>query len=309
MSQLPPETKLPVDLPSDDAKKFLVSLQQVLKPCCLAVGNIDVENNHCREIFVKDSVPIGALRPRFSFDYTLKDMGKHTAVSWKDTTLSYEEAVMFYAITFMLKPLTVVETGMGLGLSTVHIAQALVDSQRGELFTFEQDSSLIQRGVGALNAYGFKEQVTVISQSSIRVLSEWVRPVDLAFLDTPDKQVEFNLLLGKMKPGGIIVSRGPLSVPNDGLWRKIEFPGMESLWLYQRVQGVGSIPTGSVIPEFRPEQVDWTEDRLFTAAVAPTLEEAANAEPAPKAKAKTKPEPVAKVAAPAKRRPGSKVGR
>jgi hypothetical protein len=318
MNELPPETKLPVDLPSEDAKKFLVSLQQVLKPCCLAVGNIDPEKNHCREIFVKDSVPMGALRPRFNFDYLLKDMGKYTAMSWKDTTLSYEEAMLFYAITFMVKPLTVVETGMGLGLSTVHIAQALIDNQKGELFTFEQDSGLIQRGVSALNSYGFKEQVTVISQSSVRVLSEWVRPVDLAFLDTPDKQVEFNLLLGKMKPGGIIVSRGPLSVPNDGLWRKMEFPGMETLWLYQRVQGVGAVPTGAVVPEFRPEQVDWMNHNEAPSVAAAAAAAVAAIPPIPAAsmaEPEAKPTPAnAKLAALAKvvtpqRRPGSKAKR
>jgi tRNA A58 N-methylase Trm61 len=272
MQELPPEAKLPVDLSADDAKKFLVKTQRVLKPGCLAVGNIDIEKQHCKEIAIRDRVPLGSLRPRFDFDYVLKDMGKYNAMSWKDTTISYEEAVMFYTLVLLIKPLTVFETGMGLALSTVHIAQALVDNQKGELFTLEQDSSFIQRGVSALNSFGFKEQVTVISQSSIRVLNEWVRPIDLAFLDTPSRQLEFDLLISKLKPGGIVVSRGPLHVPNDGAWNRLELPGMEGLYLYQK--RANQAPDGQVLPadkeasKFKPEQVDWDDEVQEQSATA-----------------------------------------
>jgi predicted O-methyltransferase YrrM len=260
MTQVFVTAKLPVDLQAEDAQKYLVSLQRVLKPGCIAVGNIDQDTQHCKEVFIRDHAKPNQLRPRFDFEYQLRDIGKYNEMSWAGADITYEEAMFLYSLVFMMKPLTVVETGMGVGLSTVHIAQALIDNQRGELYSVEVDPNRIQGSVGMLNAFGFKEQVSVISQDSTRLFREWQRPVDIAILDTTSTaaQMEFELLSQHIKHEGIIVSKYALNVPPN-LWRRVNLFGARDLWIYQK--GAVAAFDGPRLTEmnvgFKPEQAEW----------------------------------------------------
>lgn len=273
-----PSAKIKTDMNAAEGKEALTRLSRCTRSGILIEAEIDEEADHTKSITVTDPTPVGQLVPRFDFDYQLLEHGKFHLMSWKDSVITYEEATFLYAFLMLLKPRTVVETGTGLALSTLHMAQALADAGKGEIFTIENNSAFVRRAVQAVNGYGFKEFVTIVSQQSTTYLEKWERPTDFAFLDScfPTVQQEFDLIAPHIKVGGYVVSRYTLALPGNGVWRYMEMPAPHGLHVYQK-RDEGSQPDETVnkakkpikkkpVEKFVPEQRKKSEPTAAEAA-------------------------------------------
>lgn len=226
--------KIPVDLKADEGKKIILGLKDMIKQSILLDAEIDPEVDHCRLITVTDPYDFGTLVPRFDLSYRCRVVDGFHQMSWKGATITYEEATFLYSLVLLMKPLLIMETGMGLALSTFHMAEGLRDNRKGQIFAIELDGALVNRGIEATNHFGMKEFITIVSQESLRFLKEWDRPIDMAVLDTPKAAQEFALVAPHINIGGIVVTRKPVNLPADGFWRRLELPGPTGLFVFQK---------------------------------------------------------------------------
>ena len=219
-------------------KDLLRKLQLFMRPGMLVSAEIDDDpkvDNTARLSFT-DTVDECFLLPRFNFDYALREFNGGLMPNWEKCDIYYEELLTLYTLVMLMKPLTIVETSPGLGLSTLHMAEALRDSRKGgSIFSVGFSQTNLNVLQGAVNAYGFKEYITLVAQESTRFLQVWDRPVDMVLLRSATAEKDWSLIAPLVKPKGIVVYFGKMTLPlpGDGVWRRMEFPTPNHMQVFQ----------------------------------------------------------------------------
>ena len=112
---------------------------------------------------------------------------------------------------------TVVEFGMSLGISTIHLAAAVRDNGSGRVVTTELDSGKVRRASGYLSEAGLLDCVEIRHGDALETLGNLDGTVDLVFLDgwkllyLPVLQ----LLEPRLRPGAAVVADDLVLFPDQ----------------------------------------------------------------------------------------------
>lgn len=128
---------------------------------------------------------------------------------------SPELAQLCYAIVRLLKPKTVVETGVGRGFTTSHILKALHDNGHGQLYSIELPLLSIgaERSIGCLVPESVKSRWTLMLGPSLRLLPRLLPKLSSCDVFIHDSDHGYNNQLGEYRlawrylpSGGVLVS-------------------------------------------------------------------------------------------------------
>jgi predicted O-methyltransferase YrrM len=119
-----------------------------------------------------------------------------------------EAGRLLYSLVRATRPATVVEFGMSLGLSGIHLASAVKDNGVGRVITTELSAAKVATAGKNFAAAGLSDVITVLEGDALDTLTTLDGPVDFALLDG---WKEFylpvlRLLEPRLSPGTLIVA-------------------------------------------------------------------------------------------------------
>lgn len=119
-----------------------------------------------------------------------------------------EAGRLLYALVRATRPATVVEFGMSLGLSGIHLAAAVRDNGSGRVVTTELSKAKIAAAKGNFDAAGLSDVITVLEGDALQTLADIDGPIGFVLLDG---WKEFylpviKLLEPKLSEGALIVA-------------------------------------------------------------------------------------------------------
>jgi predicted O-methyltransferase YrrM len=94
-----------------------------------------------------------------------------------------ESGRLLYALVRASRPNTVVEFGMSLGLSTIHLAAAVRDNGGGHVVTSELSAAKVGAAKATFTAVGLTDVITVEEGDALQTLAKIETPVDFVLLD------------------------------------------------------------------------------------------------------------------------------
>jgi predicted O-methyltransferase YrrM len=94
-----------------------------------------------------------------------------------------ESGRLLYALVRAARPDVVVEFGMSLGLSTIHLASAVRDNGTGHVVTSELSSAKVAAAEASFAEVGLDDVITVLEGDALQTLAALDGPVDFALLD------------------------------------------------------------------------------------------------------------------------------
>jgi predicted O-methyltransferase YrrM len=94
-----------------------------------------------------------------------------------------ESGRLLYALVRASRPSTVVEFGMSLGLSTIHLAAAVRDNGAGRVITSELSAAKVGAAKATFAEVGLTEVITVLEGDALQRLGDIETPVDFVLLD------------------------------------------------------------------------------------------------------------------------------
>ncbi|MCA1634731.1 MAG: O-methyltransferase [Acidobacteria bacterium] len=100
----------------------------------------------------------------------------------------------------------VLEIGMAIGYSVIHLARALPED--GLIVTIEPDDSMIERSEDFLRRAGLRERVRIERGAALDVLPRLTETFDLVFLDALKEEYSeyLELSLPLLRTGGVVVA-------------------------------------------------------------------------------------------------------
>jgi predicted O-methyltransferase YrrM len=115
---------------------------------------------------------------------------------------------LLYALVRAARPQTVVEFGMSLGISGIHLAAAIRDNGSGRVVTTELSAAKVTTAKKNFTEAGLADVITVLEGNALDTLAELDGPVDFVLLDG---WKEFYLpvialLEPRLSPGTLIVA-------------------------------------------------------------------------------------------------------
>jgi predicted O-methyltransferase YrrM len=115
---------------------------------------------------------------------------------------------LLYAVVRAARPQTVVEFGMSLGISGIHLAAAIRDNGSGRVVTTELSAAKVTTAKKNFAEAGLADVITVLEGDALDTLAELDGPVDFVLLDG---WKEFylpviTLLEPRLSPGTLIVA-------------------------------------------------------------------------------------------------------
>ena len=115
---------------------------------------------------------------------------------------------LLYALVRAIKPATVVEFGMSLGISAIHLAAAVRDNGTGRVVTTELSAAKVAAAKKTFAETGLDDLITVLEGDALTTLADLDGPVDFVLLDG---WKEFylpviQLLQPRLSPGALIVA-------------------------------------------------------------------------------------------------------
>jgi predicted O-methyltransferase YrrM len=115
---------------------------------------------------------------------------------------------LLYALTRAARPATVVEFGTSFGISTTHLAAAVIDNGTGHVLTTELSPVKIAAAQANLEDAGLADVVTVLAGDALETLSAVEGPIGLVFLDGwKDLCLPvLRLLEPRLAPGALVVA-------------------------------------------------------------------------------------------------------
>lgn len=94
-----------------------------------------------------------------------------------------EAGRLLYALVRATRPATVVEFGMSLGLSGIHLAAAVRDNGSGRVVTTELSKAKIAAAKSNFDAAGLSDVITVLEGDALQTLADVDGPIGFVLLD------------------------------------------------------------------------------------------------------------------------------
>jgi predicted O-methyltransferase YrrM len=94
-----------------------------------------------------------------------------------------EAGQLLYALVRATKPATVVEFGMSLGISAIHLAAAVRDNGTGRVVTTELSATKVTAAKKTFAATGLDDLITVLEGDALTTLADIDGPVGFVLLD------------------------------------------------------------------------------------------------------------------------------
>jgi predicted O-methyltransferase YrrM len=115
---------------------------------------------------------------------------------------------LLYALVRAARPTTVVEFGMSLGISAIHLAAAVRDNGRGRVVTTELSAAKVAAAKATFAQTGLDEFITVLEGDALTTLPTTSGPVDFVLLDGWKELYlpVINLLEPRLSAGTLIVA-------------------------------------------------------------------------------------------------------
>jgi predicted O-methyltransferase YrrM len=115
---------------------------------------------------------------------------------------------LLYALVRAARPATVVEFGMSLGISAIHLAAAVRDNGRGRVVTTELSAAKVAAAKATFAETGLDEFITVLEGDALTTLPTTSGPVDFVLLDGWKELYlpVIKLLEPRLSPGMLIVA-------------------------------------------------------------------------------------------------------
>jgi predicted O-methyltransferase YrrM len=119
-----------------------------------------------------------------------------------------EAGRLLYALVRASRPTTVVEFGMSLGISAIHLAAAVRDNGHGRVVTTELSAAKVATAKTTFAEIGLDELITVLEGDALTTLPTMSGPVDFVLLDGwKELYVPVIMLLEpRLSPGTLIVA-------------------------------------------------------------------------------------------------------
>jgi predicted O-methyltransferase YrrM len=94
-----------------------------------------------------------------------------------------EAGRLLYALVRAMKPSTVVEFGMSLGISAIHLASAVRDNGAGRIVTTELSAAKVATARQTFAETGLDDLITVLEGDALTTLADIGGPVEFVLLD------------------------------------------------------------------------------------------------------------------------------
>jgi predicted O-methyltransferase YrrM len=161
-------------------------------------------------MYMESSEQMTTLRQRFDGI----DMSTATAQERADALsdvympVTPEAGRLLYALVRATRPGTVVEFGMSLGLSGLHLASAVKDNGTGRVVTTEMSAAKIAAAKQNFANAGLSDVITVLEGDALETLTGLDGPVDFVLLDGWKEfyRPVIELLEPRLSPGALIVA-------------------------------------------------------------------------------------------------------
>jgi predicted O-methyltransferase YrrM len=116
------------------------------------------------------------------------------------------EVALFLEITARaIKAERILEVGMAIGYSVIHLARALPDN--GLMVTIDPNDEMIRASEGYLERAGLRQRVRIERGKALDVIPRLEETFDLLFIDAmKDEYIGYlELALPKLRPGGVVI--------------------------------------------------------------------------------------------------------
>lgn len=119
-----------------------------------------------------------------------------------------EAGRLLYALVRASKPTTVVEFGMSLGISAIHLASAVRDNGRGAVVTTELSAAKVAAATKTFVDIGLDDVITVLAGDALNTLQTLAGTVDFVLLDGWKElyMPVLELLEPRLSPGALVVA-------------------------------------------------------------------------------------------------------
>ena len=119
-----------------------------------------------------------------------------------------ESGRLLYALVRASRPNTVVEFGMSLGLSAIHLASAVRDNGNGLVVTTEMSAAKVVAAKTTFAELGLDDVITVLEGDALQTLADLDGPVDFVLLDGWKELYlpVLELLEPRLSPGALVVA-------------------------------------------------------------------------------------------------------
>ncbi len=119
-----------------------------------------------------------------------------------------EAGRLLYALVRASKPTTVVEFGMSLGISTIHLASAMRDNGRGAVVTTELSAAKVAAATKTFVDIDLDDVITVLAGDALHSLQTLSGTVDFVLLDGWKELYlpVLELLEPRLSPGALVVA-------------------------------------------------------------------------------------------------------
>ena len=115
---------------------------------------------------------------------------------------------LLYALVRASRPSTVVEFGMSLGISAIHLASAVRDNGTGRVVTTELSADKVAAATRNFADAGLADLITVLQGDALQTLAGVEGPVEFVLLDGwKDLYIQvLELLEPRLAPGALVVA-------------------------------------------------------------------------------------------------------
>ena len=119
-----------------------------------------------------------------------------------------ESGQLLYTLVRATRPALVVEFGMSLGLSAIHLASAVRDNGVGRVVTTELSAAKVVAAKASFAEVGLDDVITVLEGDALQTLAAIEEPVNFVLLDGwKDLYVPvIQLLQPKLSPGALVIA-------------------------------------------------------------------------------------------------------
>jgi predicted O-methyltransferase YrrM len=144
-----------------------------------------------------------------------------------------EAGRLLYSLVRASRPALVVEFGMSLGISAIHLASAVCDNGTGRVVTTELSAAKVAAATGNFTDAGLDDLITVLKGDALETLKSGDEPVQFVLLDGwKDLYMQvLELLEPRLAPGALVVADNT------------SMPGLEPYLDYLREPANGYIST------------------------------------------------------------------